>query len=710
MSKSLDHTGGNVRSKPTVRRAIPYALDALFALWLFTEVGMEHTAVSRVCMLVFAAAVLGWMFVQRKLFLSYWMPFSIGMILWGLLGAKTFALSPEASMDVVQTLCVNFVFLFFLYQYLLLRHDMRPVFTAYILAAGALMLYILLADRSFDLELGRFGVDLGINPNWVGVLLSVAFALALHRGLNANRWWFAAAIVFALGVALTKSTKAYVLLFILLVTLVLMRYPKRWWLKLAVFLAVSWALFAFVLADVPLFNWLDTYFLQRIRYVYENLFLGWDHENSLTVRQGLAAVGRQAFAARPFTGYGLDGFRFLPGSGGVYSHNNYVELAVCGGIPLLLIFYVPQLAALVRGAKRMRGNSAVQLTFLFALCELLMDFGMVTYVDRTLLMIPLLLIAVTRIAARSGDGGDCKTLIAVLENPCRIVRWCSTHGKLKNMDDARYLKLLYRGCTGKRLHLHPPVTFNEKQQWMKLFDRNPLYHTLADKLAVREYVSRRVGPACLIPLLGTWDSAEQIDFDALPKRFVLKCSHDSGSVWLCPDKAGFDRAAATAFLNRCMRRDYSVAGREWPYKGLVPKIMAEAYLGEADGTPPDDYKFYYFDGVLRAILLCTDRTRHSVTYTYFDPDFNLYPINHDTVAAVLENRTFEKPARLAEMIALSGKLAQGLRFVRVDLYEAAGCVYFGEMTLFDNSGFATDLTDEGDQILGAFLRTEEACS
>ena len=702
MNESLENRRGF-----QLRRALPNLCDGLFALWLFTEVGMEHTAVSRVSMLLFAGAVALWMCAEKKAFFSYWMPALLTLILWGAIGAGAFSAHPDVSMKVVQTLCVNFAFLFFLYQYFLLRRDMERVFTAYIFAVGALTAYMLLADRSFDIELGRFGMGLGINPNWVGVLLCIAFALSLHRGLFGRRRWLFAAALFALVVALTKSTKAYVLIFILLLVVVLLRWPRRWWLKLLVILGASWVLFAFVLAYVPMFNWIDTFFLQRIRYVYENLFLGWNHENSLTVRQGLAAVGKRAFLARPLTGYGLDGFRFLEGAEGMYSHNNYLELVVCGGIPMLLLYYAPQLLALVRGAKCLRGNPAVQLTFAFAACSLLMDAGMVSYIDRTLVMIPLMLMAATRLVTAPQRDGDRTGVWKTLKNPYRIVQWCSTHGKLQNMDDERYLKLLYRGCMGKKLNLHPPVTFNEKQQWMKLYDHNPIYHTLADKLAVRGYVAGRAGGACLVPLLGDWDSVEEIDFSALPERFALKCTHDSGSVCLCMDRRAFNEEEAKAFLRARLKKDYYTAGREWPYKGLKPRVMAEAFIGSPDGTPPDDYKFYCFDGVCRAVLLCTNRTRWGVNYLYFDRAFQLYPINHETVAAVKAGSAYERPKRFDEMLALAQRLAAGFRFMRVDLYQADEAVYFGEMTLFDNSGFATDLTEEGDRILGEFLQIEE---
>ena len=688
-------------------RAMPLVVDGLFALWLFTEVGMEHSPVSRACMALFLVGVFLWMCIDRRAFFSYWMAAAAGLILWGLIGAYALSERTEISLLVVRTLCINLAFLFFLYQYLMLRRDMDRVFTVYIAATLVLSAYILARCWPMDLtdeNAVRFGGAIGVNPNWIGMLAAVAFGLSLHKALNRSPWWGVAALLLAGTVLLTKSTKAYLMVFILSIVMVLLRWPKRWWLKLILLAVGGWFIFRFVIIRMEAF---DMIFFHRARYIYENLFMGGTHENSLTVRQGLSAIGREAFLLRPFTGYGLDSFRFFPGAGGMYSHNNYIELAVSGGLPMLALFYAPQAVAIFRGAKAAKGRPWVQVTLALACVQVFMDIGAVSYVDRTLLMIPLMLMAATRLAAHPQRDGDGAALFQLAANPYKLVQWCSTRGLLKNMDDRRYLELLYRGCMGKPLHLDPPVTFNEKQQWIKLYDRDPLYHTLADKLSVRDFVKERAGEGCLIPLLGSWDRAEDVDLAALPERFVLKCTHDSGSACLCPNKADFDMEQARAFLKKHLQKDYSIAGREWPYKGLTPRVMAEAYLGNDEGEPPEDYKFYCFHGVCRAILVCKNRRKNSVNYLYFDRNFDLYPINHETVAAVCEGRSYERPPCLGEMIALSERLAAGFPFMRVDLYQSGGRVYFGEMTLFDNSGFATDLTEEGDKILGSFLHLRE---
>ncbi len=685
---------------------MPAICAALFALWMFAETAFEHSAFSRVTLALFVLLSLVWGLLAKRIHLSYWMPFFAAFVLWGLVGAKAFALSEPIAMDTVKTCVVNAVFLFAAWQFLLLTRNMERVFTLYTAAVGALVLYIALAGRSFDILLDRFGTEVGVNPNLAGILMCVAFALSLHRALHKSPWWWFAAVFFFASILLTKSTKAYVLSFLLFVVIMLLRFPKYWWLKLLLFLVFSWVMFAYVLADTPIFNYFDMFFLQRTRYVYENLFLGWDHDNSLTIRQSLSSVGIRAFLQRPFTGWGLDCFRLLPGTEGLYSHNNYIELAVCGGLPALLLYYIPQGIAVVRGAKRARGNPAVQLTLLFTCCMLLMDIGIVSYADRSLLLLPLLLMAAARIAATNADTDGTRAW-KLIANPYKLVQWCSTRGYLRHMDDALYLRLLYRGCMGKRLHLAAPVTFNEKQQWMKLYDRDPRYPVLADKLSVRDYIKEHADSRYLIPLLGVWESAEAIDFSSLPDRFVLKCTHDSGSAYVCADKAALDEADARKWLAAHQAKNYYTAGREWPYKNLTPRIIAEAFIGAPDGTPPDDYKFYCFDGKLRAILHCTNRTRHSVDYTYFDPDYRLYPINHETVAAAAAGKTYARPAHLDEMTALAKTLSAGYRFIRVDLYESGDHVYFGEMTLFDNSGFATDLTDGGDRLLGTFLHIGE---
>jgi hypothetical protein len=225
------------------------------------------------------------------------------------------------------------------------------------------------------------------------------------------------------------------------------------------------------------------------------------------------------------------------------------------------------------------------------------------------------------------DRGDYMKLLpaggirSVLINPYKIFAGLTHHGFFTRMDDERYLRLLYHGVLGRPLHLDPPRDFSEKLQWLKLHDKNSIYPLLCDKIAVRDYVSERIGEQYLIPLLGSWSDPDEIDASALPNRFVLKCTHDSGSAILCPDKSRFDWKSAKRALKRRLKKDYAVAGREWPYHDVPRWILAEAYLGADDGTPPMDYKFFCFDGKVAVVLVYIHHPdRDGSSYTFL-PDF-----------------------------------------------------------------------------------------
>jgi hypothetical protein len=183
-------------------------------------------------------------------------------------------------------------------------------------------------------------------------------------------------------------------------------------------------------------------------------------------------------------------------------------------------------------------------------------------------------------------------LCKILKNPLKLFVWLTHHGFFSRMKDERYLKLLYRGVTGRKLHLNPPVLYSEKIQWLKLHDKNSIYPVFCDKIAVRNFVRDCVGEEHLVDLYGVWDDPDEIDLSTLPEQFVLKCTHDSGSVIICKDKSTLDLEVAKRALRRWLSRDYSVQGREWPYKGLPRRIMAERYLVNADGSRAMDYKFF----------------------------------------------------------------------------------------------------------------------
>ena len=704
MGKSVEKS----KSAPSLSYILPLLTDVLFVAWLFTEYAFEHSPASQAVMALFAAAVFVRMLLTQRIFFNGWMPFYALLLLWCVIGAFTYSIDRASSLGIAKTLLINLAFLSFVYQYLMLQKNIERAFTLYMIAAALVSVYFLVRCWPVDVVYGRLGViqhegftEVPINPNWLGMLAAFACCMAAHKWIYGSYNWIFLVALFGGVVLLTKSTKAFAVIGVLFVAMLLFRFPKKWGWKLVGLLGVCALFFQFVLVNIPL---LDHVFFQRIRYTLESL-RGIRVTSSVTERGGLFAVGWEAFTKHPQTGVGAGCFRLLEGAKETYSHNNYIELLVSGGVPMLLLYYAPQLLAVVRAFRVRRPSRACKLALAMAIIQIVMDFGMVSYTDRTSLLLLLFLLAATRIDVNRNDDGSARRFLSYFQNPYRLVQRASTRGQLKWMNDELYLRLLYRGCTGKTLHLRPPVNMTEKLQWMKLYDRDPFYTTLADKLAVRDVVKDRAGENVLIPLLGVWDKPSQIDFDALPDRFVLKCTHDSGSALLCTDKATFDRQAAMDFLGDRLRVNYYYAGREWPYKNVPPRILAEAFIGGDDGARPVDYKFFCFDSVVRAALVCTDRTEKGAKYYFVGRDFELLPYN-DATADAPKDLVLPKPVCFDALLSLAETLGAGLRAVRVDLYEVGGKAYFGEMTLFDQSGFAADYVGDGDRIMGSYLRTE----
>lgn len=265
--------------------------------------------------------------------------------------------------------------------------------------------------------------------------------------------------------------------------------------------------------------------------------------------------------------------------------------------------------------------------------------------------------------------------------------------------DKLYLKLLFRVRVGYKLNLNDPCTFNEKLQWLKLYDRNPLYTRLVDKAEVKSWVAERIGWKHVIPTFGIWNSFSEINFDMLPSQFVLKCTHDSGGLVICRDRAKFDIRAARKKIDRSLSRNFYWSGREWPYMNVKPRIIAEKYLD--DGTfDLTDYKFMCFDGCVKCVFTCTGRVENDLRVDFFDPEWNHLPLTRHYPNADIPPAA---PACLKEMIVLSETLSESIPFVRVDFYEIAGELYFGEMTFYPGSGFEEFDPREWDERLGSWL-------
>ena len=275
------------------------------------------------------------------------------------------------------------------------------------------------------------------------------------------------------------------------------------------------------------------------------------------------------------------------------------------------------------------------------------------------------------------------------------------NGWLKAMPDEKFLKGMYRSCMNRELDLENPRLFTEKLQWLKLYDRRPEYTTLVDKYEVKHYVAEKIGSQYVIPLLGVWDRAEDIDFDSLPNRFVLKTTHDSGSFIACKDKSKLDIPAARKRMAKFLKREYYGCNREWPYKNVKPRIIAEAYMEDSKYGELRDYKFFTFGGEPKVLYIAQGRGLDGETVAdFFDMDYNHLPftIDHDTAPVPPE-----KPENFLLMQTLAAKLSRGTPQLRVDFYEVDGKVYFGEMTFFHCSGLEAFHPEEWDRKFGDWV-------
>ena len=266
--------------------------------------------------------------------------------------------------------------------------------------------------------------------------------------------------------------------------------------------------------------------------------------------------------------------------------------------------------------------------------------------------------------------------------------------------DELYLKIVYWLSMGKRLNLKNPKTFNEKLQWLKLYNRKPEYTIMVDKVKAKDYVAKVIGEEHIIPTLGVWDDPDEIDFDKLPNQFVLKCNHNSGmGMCICRDKSKLDIAKVKRELRKGLHQDYYMTNREWPYKNVPRKIMAEKFMQDGDKPDLNDYKFFCMDGKPEVLFISSDRAK-KVCFDYFDMDFNHLPLQQ---GGPNFQGKIERPKHLEEMKQLAAKLSEGIPQVRVDFYDMAGQVYFGELTFFDSSGMAKFTPEEWDERLGKLI-------
>ena len=254
---------------------------------------------------------------------------------------------------------------------------------------------------------------------------------------------------------------------------------------------------------------------------------------------------------------------------------------------------------------------------------------------------------------------------------------------------------------GRNLDLKNPKTFTEKLQWLKLYDRKPEYTSMVDKYAVKKLVADKIGSEHVIPLLGVWDNFDDIDFDSLPDKFVLKCTHNSGGgLVICRDKSSLNITRIRDKFTKCLKENYFWGKREWPYKDVPPRIIAEEYMQDGDTLNLPVYKIFTFNGVPKLFQVIQDDKTSSETIDYFDTDWNRLNLRQNFPNS---KNPLPKPEHLNEMLELSAKLSEGIPHVRTDLYSINGRIYFSEYTFFSDAGLVGFTPPEWDEILGSWL-------
>lgn len=296
----------------------------------------------------------------------------------------------------------------------------------------------------------------------------------------------------------------------------------------------------------------------------------------------------------------------------------------------------------------------------------------------------------------------CILLCRYTRHPFALIARIATLYPSLIRNDEVFLKMKFLSVMYYWPNLKNPKTFNEKLQWLKLHDRNPIYTTMVDKYEAKKYVADVIGKEYVIPTLALYDRVEDIDFDTLPDQFVMKCTHDSGGLVICKDKSNLDKKTALEKIDFFLHRQYFWQNREWPYKNITPRIIVEKYI-EGDEGELNDYKFMCYNGVCKGLFVCSGREKNDLRVDFFDLNWNHLPFYRKYKNAETH---IGQPENLNKMISLSNQLAEKIMspFVRIDFYSVKGKVYFGEITFYPGSGLEPFYPNEWDYKLGELIK------
>ena len=274
-------------------------------------------------------------------------------------------------------------------------------------------------------------------------------------------------------------------------------------------------------------------------------------------------------------------------------------------------------------------------------------------------------------------------------------------GIFKLLSDEKYLKLRYRLIMQSKLNLKNPKTFNEKMQWLKLYDRKPEYTKMVDKYEAKGYIKRKVGESYIIPTYGIYNRFKDINFDKLPNKFIIKCTHDSGGTIICTNKKDFNKNIASKKIRKLLKHNFYYLGREWPYKNVKPRVIVEKLLENKDKSELKEYNFFCFNGEPKLVAVCFGDKKGVRYNDFYDIDFNKLDIKCEyDVSDEIE----EKPKEYEQMLKISKKLSKNIPELRVDLYLCDEKIYVGELTFFHWSGFGRFKPEKWDYELGKLIK------
>lgn len=390
------------------RRALGWIADLSLLMCMVIEILIPHSLISQAGLLFFYACTGLWMLVSRRFSFSWWMFAAAAVIVWSAVVSLGWAIDRSVSLSMVKTLIVTASFLFFVYQYLLLRGNMRRYLGIYVFYVLAILAYLISKEYSFDWSVSRLGLLHGVNPNQMGMLSAFAFgACVVLAGEKKRLFWLLPIPVFLLAIALTMSVKSAALAGFLLVALLLVRFPKYWGWKLAALTVFGIvAFYLVVMTDNPLSQGV----FHRLREVTDFFLKGEGVGGSAAERGSLVSAAWSWFVQRPIIGWGLGSFRLLDGSLGMYAHNNYLELVVSGGVVMMLLYYMGPIGAMIYAVRTLKRDKACDLTnergtqrkmvayfIVFLAAWFVLEFAVVSYYERQYAVYSILLFAATRI-------------------------------------------------------------------------------------------------------------------------------------------------------------------------------------------------------------------------------------------------------------------------------------------------------------------------